>query len=206
MRAVGEIAQEAHCKVLVDEVYREAVFDGTPRSAFHLGPEFVVTSSLTKVYGLSGLRCGWILAEAELAHAFWRLNDLFAVNSPHLVERLAVAAFRVLPAIRERARRLLDANRPFLRAFLEAREDLEVVRAPWGTTAFPRLRSGSVDALVDRLRNRYETTVVPGRFFGAEGHFRIGIGGETAMVREGLQRLGRALDDHHHGTPRLPAT
>lgn len=206
LRAVGEIAREAGCKVLVDEVYREAVFDNTPRSAFHLGPEFVVTSSLTKVYGLSGLRCGWILAEPEIARALWRLNDLFGVNAPHAVERLAVVALQDLGAIRERARRLLTANRPLLRGFLESREDLEVVRAPWGTTVFPRLRRGSVEDLASRLRSAYETSIVPGRFFGAEQHFRIGIGGETSMVREGLLRLGRALDDQHHGTPRLPPT
>ncbi len=94
LRAVGEMALEAGCKVLVDEVYREAIFDNTPRSAFHLGPQFVVTSSLTKVYGLSGLRCGWILAEPELARALWRLNDLFGVNAPHPVERLAVMALQ----------------------------------------------------------------------------------------------------------------
>jgi aspartate/methionine/tyrosine aminotransferase len=206
LRAVGAIAREAGCRVLVDEVYREAVFDNTPRSAFHLGPEFVVTSSLTKVYGLSGLRCGWILAEPELARAFWRLNDLFAAGAPHAVERLAVAALNDLPAIRERARRLLSANRPLLRGFLESRDDLEVVRPPWGTTVFPRLRHGSVEALSDRLRNAYETSIVPGRFFGAEAHFRIGIGGETSMVREGLQRLARALDERQDGTPRPPAT
>ena len=195
LRAVGEVAREAGCKVLVDEVYREAVFDNTPRSAFHLGPEFVVTSSLTKVYGLSGLRCGWILAEPELARALWRLNDLFGVNAPHAVERLAVVALHDLGALRERARRLLTANRPLLRGFLESREDLDVVRAPWGTTAFPRLRGGSVEDLAARLRSEYETSIVPGRFFGAEQHFRIGIGGQTSMVREGLLRLGRALDD-----------
>ena len=206
LRSVGEIAREAGCKVLVNEAYREAVFDNTPRSAFHLGPEFVVTSSLTKVYGLSGLRCGWILAEPALARAFWRLNDLFGVNAPHAVERLAVVALRDLGAIRERARRLLTANRPLLRGFLESREDLEVVRAPWGTTVFPRLRRGSVEDLAARLRSAYETSIVPGRFFGAEQHFRIGIGGETSMVREGLLRLARALDEQHHGTPRLPQT
>jgi aspartate/methionine/tyrosine aminotransferase len=206
LRAVGEIAVEAGCRVLVDEVYREAVFDATPRSAFHLGPQFVVSSSLTKVYGLSGLRCGWILAEPDLARAFWRLNDLFGVNAPHPVERLAVIALQDLGPIRERARGLLSLNRPLLRVFLESRDDLEVVRTPWGTTAFPRLRRGSVEDLVARLRGAYETSIVPGRFFGAEQHFRIGIGGETSMVREGLLRLGRALDDQHDGTPRLPPT
>jgi aspartate/methionine/tyrosine aminotransferase len=206
LRAVGEVARGAGCKVLVDEVYREAVFDNTPPSAFHLGPEFVVTSSLTKVYGLSGLRCGWILAEPELARALWRLNDLFGVTAPHAVERLAVIALRDLGTIRERARRLLSANRPLLRGFLESRDDLEVVRAPWGTTVFPRLRDGSVEDLAARLRSAYETSIVPGRFFGAERHFRIGIGGETSMVREGLLRLARALDDQHRGTQRVPPT
>ena len=51
-----------------------------PRSSVHLGPEFVATNSLTKVYGLSGLRCGWILSGPELAERIWRLNDLFVVN------------------------------------------------------------------------------------------------------------------------------
>ena len=206
LRAVGEIARAAGSKVLVDEVYREAVFDNTPRSAFHLGPEFVATSSLTKVYGLSGLRCGWILAEPDLARALWRLNDLFGVNAPHAVERLSVVALQDLASTRERAVRLLTANRRLLRGFLESRDDLEVVRTPWGTTVFPRLRDGSVEDLAARLRSGYETSIVPGRFFGAAQHFRIGIGGETSMVREGLLRLARALDDHHHGRPRLPAT
>jgi aspartate/methionine/tyrosine aminotransferase len=206
LRAVGAVAREAGCKVLVDEVYREAVFDNAPRTAFHLGPEFVVTSSLTKVYGLSGLRCGWILAEPDLARALWRLNDLFASNAPHAAERLAVVALAALPAIRERARRLLAANRPLLRGFLDSREELEAVRTPWGTTAFPRLRDGSVEDLAARLHAVYETSIVPGRFFGAPRHFRIGVGGETSMVREGLHRLARALDDQHHGTPRLPPT
>src|SRR5262249_51697677 len=56
---VGEIARSVGALVLVDEVYLDADYQGTPRTSFHLGPEFVVTSSLTKVYGVSGLRCGW---------------------------------------------------------------------------------------------------------------------------------------------------
>jgi len=71
LQRVGEIARGAGARVLVDEVYLEAVCAQAPRlairSSFHIGKEFVVTGSLTKAYGLSGLRCGWILAEPELA-------------------------------------------------------------------------------------------------------------------------------------------
>jgi aspartate/methionine/tyrosine aminotransferase len=195
LQALAGVAEEAGAWLLVDEVYLEAVFDEPVRSAFHLGPGVLVTSSLTKVYGLSGLRCGWILAPADLAHDLWRLNDLFGATAPHIPAQLAVIAFAHLPALRERARRILDANRPLLDAFLEGREDLAFVGTPWGTTSFPRLRDGRVDELVARLRDAYDTSVVPGRFFGSAQHFRVGIGGDTESLREGLVRLGRALDD-----------
>ena len=195
LRAVQDVAREAKCRVLVDEVYLEAAFEDAPPSSFHLGPEFVVTSSLTKVYGLSGLRCGWILADPDLARALWRLNDLFGVNAPHAAESLALIALADLEDIKERARRVLSANRPLLEGFLGARDDLDVVRTRYGTTSFPRLRRGSVDELCTRLRARYETSVVPGRFFGAPGHIRVGIGGDTSMVKEGLGRLAQALDE-----------
>jgi aspartate/methionine/tyrosine aminotransferase len=196
LRALGALAREARARVLVDEVYLEALFEEAPPTALLLGPEFLVTSSLTKVYGLSGLRCGWILAAPALALELWRLQDIFAASAPHAAERLSVIALQHLPQLRERARAILAANRPHLEAFLDARDDLDVVRTSHGTTSFPRLRHVPVDAFCAHLREKYETTVVPGRFFGAPEHVRIGITStDTDMVREGLARVGQALDD-----------
>src|SRR5439155_1469164 len=81
---------------LVDEVYLEAMFENAPKSALSLGREFVAASSLTKGYGLSGLRCGWILAEAELAEKIRRLDDIFAASAPNVMERLSVLAIKKL--------------------------------------------------------------------------------------------------------------
>jgi aspartate/methionine/tyrosine aminotransferase len=64
-----------------------------------------------------------------------------------------------------------------------------------GTVSFPRLRAGGADALCALLHDRYDAAVVPGSFFGAPGHVRIGLGVEPATFAEGLARLGRALDD-----------
>src|SRR5205085_8584350 len=86
IREIGEIARRAGARVLVDEVYLDAAFEKAPRSAAHLGDHFIVTSSLTKVYGLSGLRCGWIIGDPKLATAMWRLNDLFGVIPAHMAE------------------------------------------------------------------------------------------------------------------------
>src|SRR5712692_9177964 len=80
--ALGDTALSAKARVMVGEVYLDAMFEQTPRSAFHLGSQFVVTNSLTKVYGLSGLRCGWILAEPGFAKTIWRLNYLMMNHPP----------------------------------------------------------------------------------------------------------------------------
>ena len=169
------------------------MYTGTPKPSFHLGPEFVVTSSLTKVYGLSGLRCGWILAEPDLARAMWRLNDLFASIPAHPAELLSVVALENLEQIRERARKIVEADRAALQQFLDSQERVSTPRTSFGTTAILRLTKGDVEDFLSRLRTEYETSAVPGRFFGLPNHFRIGMGVDSEMFREGLQRIGQAL-------------
>src|SRR5215467_3806484 len=156
------MARRVGAKVLVDEVYLDAAFDLAPRTAFHLGEEFVTTTSLTKVYGLSGLRCGWIIAEPELARRMWKLNDLFGVIPAHAAERLSVIALAHLDRIRAKSKALLDTNRDAANRFLDSCQGLTATRQEWGTTVFPRLVRGSVESLCTLMRDKYETTVVPG--------------------------------------------
>jgi aspartate/methionine/tyrosine aminotransferase len=195
LRRVQEVARGVGARVLVDEVYLEALFDEAPRSAFHLGEEFIVTSSLTKVYGLGGLRCGWVLARPELAERLWHLNDLFGVIPAHPAERLSCVALEHLDRIAARARKLLEANGQLLNAFFASRDDLDWLPHRFGTVSFPRLKEGSADALCALLAGKYETSVVPGRYFEMPRHFRVGLGGDTDAFRAGLDRLGRALDE-----------
>jgi aspartate/methionine/tyrosine aminotransferase len=195
LREVGDLSQRVNARVLVDEVYLESMFDRRPPTALHLGPQFITTSSLTKAFGLSGLRCGWILAEPELVRKIWLLNDLFGVNAAHPAERLSVYAFDQLPRIAAKAGARLKANRMLLNEFLDTRGDLETVRTDSGTIMFPRLREGSSEGLCRLLREKYETSVVPGSYFEMQSHFRIGLGGSTEVLIEGLERLGKALDE-----------
>jgi len=196
LREIGDIARGVGALVLVDEVYLDAVYEGTPRTSFHLGPEFVVTSSLTKVYGVSGLRCGWILAHAELAGKMRHLNDLYSATPVHPGEFLSVAAFKYLDLLRERARRVMETDRKLLRDFLAHQTALSAVWTDWGTTSFMRLsrsRGSNADVFLERLCAEFETSAVPGRFFEMPDHFRIGMGVDTEMFAEGLKRIGRAL-------------
>ncbi|HEX2078120.1 MAG TPA: aminotransferase class I/II-fold pyridoxal phosphate-dependent enzyme [Longimicrobium sp.] len=201
LRAVGEVAKEAKARVLVDEVYLDALWEPMPRTAFRLGPHFVATNSLTKVYGLNGLRSGWILAEPELARRLWRMTELFNNHGVHAAELLSMSALRQLDVITLRSRGILDANTAALHAFYAARPDLDAMRHAHGTVSFPRLRRGSVDALCALLEERYETAVVPGRFFEMPDHFRIGLGVKPATFAAGLDRLGTALEELSRAPP-----
>jgi aspartate/methionine/tyrosine aminotransferase len=200
IRTLGKIAEARGARVLVDEVYLETFYGQRPPTAFHLGDQFLVTSSLTKAFGLSGIRCGWVLASAELTHRMWRINDLYAATPVHPAELIGVLAFDNLDRVAARAKKILDANRKSLAAFLDRCSGLEVFQPEHGTTMFPRLRKGSVEELVALLREKYETSVVPGRFFDMPQHFRVGIGGDPEMTRAGLDRLAAALDEYARRT------
>jgi aspartate/methionine/tyrosine aminotransferase len=194
LRALGQLASAAGARVLVDEVYLDSAAP-PQRSAVHLGPEFVCSNSLTKVYGLSGLRCGWILAEPELAERMWRLNDLFGVNQAHQAERLACIAFDHIDEVIGDTPAMLERNRRLFNGFVAFRDDLECAPAEHGITAFPRWSGGDTRRLDDHLHERYETAVVPGHWFEMPEHFRIGFGVQTDHFQQALARLGSALDD-----------
>lgn len=196
--AVAKSAADVGAMVLIDEVYLELLFrDGRAFTAFRPDGNIIVTSSLTKAYGLSGLRCGWILAPAEIAERMRRLNDLFASLPAHIAEQLGVVAFTRLPALRARATEILDENRAAYRDILGGHPALEQTVFDHGTTVFPRVAGGegSGDRLFRTLMDRFETSLVPGRFFGRSEHVRIGLCQRPAVTREGLLRVRAALDE-----------
>jgi len=195
LRKIGQLAGNGGARVLVDEVYLEAMFNSAPPSSISFGPEFVVTSSLTKGYGLSGLRCGWIFAEAQLAGKIRRLDDLFAASGPNVMERLSVLAIKQLPKIAARANSMLETNQKTLRVFFESSDDVEAIQTEFGTTSFPRLPNIDVEKLCALLVEKYETAVVPGRFFESPQHIRIGMCCEPEEFKTGIQRFGAALNE-----------
>ena len=193
--AIAAAADRVGAMVFVDEVYRELTFaDGRATTSFREDGNVVVTSSLTKAYGVSGLRCGWILAPAPLAERMRRLNDLFGVHPPHVAERHERRRLRPAAALarprhghrRRQPRRLpRDPGRPSA-----ARADH--VRP--GRLRLPAPRRERRRRLLPRLTTDYETSVAPGRFFGLADHIRIGLGADPDMTREGLTRVAAALD------------
>lgn len=201
LRELGCLAQKTGACVMVDEVYREMLFEEAPQSSFLLDPErFIVTNSLTKAYGLSGLRCGWVLASPELARRMFRINDLHGATFAHPAELLSVIAFEKLGQIAAHMKSILDINRKLLRDFLASRDELEYFWPEYGTIAFPRIKHGSVKAFSRLLRDEFETSLVPGEFFEDPQRFRVGVGAPTESVREALQQLSRGLERYKVST------
>jgi aspartate/methionine/tyrosine aminotransferase len=186
-------ARDVGAMVLVDEVYLECMY-ARRSSAIHAGNHVICTSSLTKAYGLSGLRCGWILAQPDLARRMWQFKDLIDSGAPHPSEKLSVLAFQRLDVLAGRAKTLIGRNRELLVDFLGCNPQLELAVPEYGTCVFPRIKSAVSEDWFELLHDRYETDVVPGRFFEKPDHFRLGLGGDSSTLAEGLRRLRDALE------------
>lgn len=192
---VGELARSVDAKVIVDEVYLDAL-EGLDRSpAATRDDVFVSVNSLTKSYGLAGLRVGWMIADADTVERALRVRDVVDAVGSIPSETLGVLAFERLDALLERARRVLGPGAALFRDWIASRPELAWVQPRGGAVAFPRLL-GADDAepFVDMAAAEHGVGVTPGRFFGEPAHFRVAVAGEHAVLERGLEALGRALD------------
>jgi hypothetical protein len=195
LRQIGGLAKRVGARVIVDEVYLEMLWEAEPNSAFHIDSDvFLSTNSLTKAYGLSGIRCGWILAAPELVQRILHIHDLHAATNVYPAELLSVIAFEKLGHIAALQKKRLDDNRRLLRECLESQSILQHFWPEHGTVVFPRLRTGNAVGFCERLRREHELSVVPGTFFEDPERVRIGVGGKTDDVRASVEQLTIALN------------
>lgn len=199
LRELTAIAESAGAHLLVDEVYRDAVslaagHVGVPPSATSLDGPIIVTNSLTKSYGLNGLRCGWAVAPAPVAARMRRVRDLVDAVGSAPSDRMSAFAFQHLPVLAARTTRLVTANLALARAFAQAHPELRLAEPPRATVMFPEV-SGVADTteFVADMAARHGVAVAPGRFFDAPTHIRISLAGHTDRLAEGLRRVARAL-------------
>jgi aspartate/methionine/tyrosine aminotransferase len=196
LRAMASMLARVNACLIVDEVYLECLFAGRPESCVHAGPNVLTTNSLTKAYGLDGLRAGWILGPASLIARAGRINDLMTNNSVAPGERMALAAFRRHRDVDRRAHALLDPNLARVKAFFAGESRLRTVMPEGGNVIFPRVPVRiDTERLAAHLVARHSTLVVPGRFFESPRHIRISFGCRPSLLARGLASISRALDE-----------
>jgi hypothetical protein len=209
-------AESAGAWILADEVYAgaEVGTGNTPATPTLWGAtgRVIATASLSKAYGLQGLRLGWLVAPRDLREDLWARKDYTSIAPAALSDFLARAALEP-----ETRRRILERCRAIIRANLGPVNE-------WAA-ATPGLRFRSPDAgaiclfgydgpissleLAERLRTRDSVLVVPGEHFGLDRTFRIGFGSEATKLPEGLSavaaRLGEMIGANGRGTAEAPA-
>lgn len=193
LRELERLARRHDAWVLVDEVYLSGVFDRVVESATTIGGRIVVTSSLTKTYGIGPHRAGWVVAPPAVIERAWEVADYIGVTGSYLGEEAVVRALDVLPALRDRAVRRRAETWPIVRE-IAVKHGLLTIKPAGGFIAWLRLPKGlDADRFAEHLLEQHGTLVVSGAFFGAPQHVRVGYGAPAEIVREGMTRFERAL-------------
>lgn len=200
MDAILEAARSAGAWIVADEVYRGAELDGDAESPTFWGsyPRVLVTSGLSKAYGLPGLRIGWIAGPAREIAALWGYQDYTTLTPSMLSDRLAREALE--PARRAtliaRTRAIVRRQLPIVRDWAAARSDsLAAIPPSAGAIVLVRYRLPIASvALFERLRREESVLITPGAHFGIGRFFRVGYGYDPVTLREGLAHLGGWLD------------
>jgi aspartate/methionine/tyrosine aminotransferase len=197
---IAAIAQRHGSWILADEIYRGAERDGreTP-SMWGRSDRVLITSGLSKAYGLPGLRIGWIVGPPAQIASLWSYHDYTTISPGALSDLLARHALEPHRRTRilVRTRAILNENFPVIAQWLDAHGGLFSYAPPdAGAIVFVRYHHAinSTD-LVTRLREQKSVLIVPGDHFGMDGYLRIGFGDETSYLREGLGRLAALIAD-----------
>ena len=198
MTRICERCEATGTWILADEVYLGAEID-RPRTTSFWGrsERVIVTSGLSKAYGIPGVRIGWLVGPADLVDECWTQHDYLTIGPNKMSDRIARIA--VEPANREkcysRTRDILRHNLPIARQWVSGFGG----RLTWKEPQAGAIGLVKYDApapsldIADRVRTRQSTLIVPGVHVGMEGHLRLWLGGREEFLREGLRRVAEEL-------------
>jgi aspartate/methionine/tyrosine aminotransferase len=197
---IAAIADRYGSWILSDEIYRGAELDGreTP-TMWGRADRALITSGLSKAYGLPGLRIGWIVGPPERIASLWAYHDYTTIAPGALSDALARHALQ--PSRRQqllaRTRGILTRNYPIVAAWLDDRRGLFNYVAPdAGAIVYPQYQHPiNSTELITRLRVEHSVLVCPGDHFAMDHYLRLGFGDETERLRAGLTRLGLGIAD-----------
>ncbi len=190
-RGLNELAERRGLWIHCDETFRDA--DARPLGTWAtMGSRWVTTSTLTKCYGLGGLRLGWICAHEEAMSRCEAVHRGLSAEPSHVSSSLALQLVPHLDALRRRTHEILAANHARWNAMAERRTALACGRAHGLTVwcGFPG--EGRGDAFADWALEHHDVALHPGRFFDDENGVRVTLGGEPGAFAEALDRFERA--------------
>ena len=198
LKDIAAVANRHGIPVVVDEVYGDFV-PAPLRSgpAACIDPCFISVNSLTKVYGLQALRCGWIIAAENNLEKIRPVYSELESGASKIAHGIASLVLEELPVYVQHWQQLLARNLPLVRevsTMLEAQGLIEGAVPHYGCMFFPKLtRVSDTRTFASWLWDRLRIGVAPGEFFGAPGHLRLGYGQRCEELADGLSQFAEAL-------------
>jgi aspartate/methionine/tyrosine aminotransferase len=198
LRHIADLADERGAYVLSDEVYRGLDHPGgppPPPSMRDLTPRGIGVGSLSKAYGLPGLRIGWIAASSDIVARCWGLRDYVSLSPGTLNDRLAQVAIVNRDLVFARNQVIIGANLLRARVWFVANAGLvSWIEPRAGLLSLVKYRADvPSETLADALAREARVMLAPGSAFGFEGYLRLGIGQRPAIFAEGLRRTSAYL-------------
>ena len=201
MDAVVTAADRVGAWLLADEVYSgaERLTDTQTPSFWGRYDKLLANSSLSKAYGLPGLRVGWIIGPPKMVDEAWARHEYTTISVATLSNQLAVIALSpdVRPKLMQRSREYIRRGYPVLEEWMRAHGDMFSIVPPQAAAiAFPRYKLDlNSTTLVERLIHEKGVLVAPGDHFNVDHHLRISFGLEPEYLRGGLDRIHQLFVD-----------
>jgi len=199
LRLLVELAGRSGCYLLVDETYRDLSFGTALPLAASLAPRVISVSSLSKAYGVPGLRIGWLITkDAHLQELFLAAKEQMSicgsVIDEWVAQRILAERSRILEPIRTEMRRRLKV----VSEWIAGEELLEWVPPGGGVVCFPRMRTHSAEraaAFYRQLAQTHGAHVGPGHWFEMpDTYFRLGYGWPASgELESGLEAISQSL-------------
>ena len=196
--AVLDAVESSGAWLLADEVYRGSEHDGVETESFWQShPRAIAVNSLSKAYGLCGLRIGWVVAPQPLLDDLWRRHEYAVISASLPSVFLAERALAKRDALLARQRGLVRDGKALYERWLEDHPRL-VTAQPTAATAlsFPHVAASLPSAQVaEEIRARGSVLVIPGSMMGSEGHVRLTVGFEPEFLGPALDRIAHVLEE-----------
>lgn len=197
--ALIALAESRHCRLLVDETYRDLSFGTRLPAAASLSPAAVSVSSLSKAFGIPGIRIGWLVTrDKALQETFLAAKEQIGICGSVIDEAIARAMLERRDAFLASLLPEMSKRRDIVQAWIDGEPLVDWVRPQGGVVGFPRLNVDAgfdLDRFYARLLEEHGTYVGPGHWFEMpKRFFRVGFGWpKEAELRGGLEAISAAL-------------
>jgi len=201
LKAIADIAEDNDAWLVADEIYRGAELQAEKSPSIHgIYEKTLITSSLSKAYGLPGLRIGWTVCPNEkVAKELWTYSDYTTISPSTASDWLATLALNpeLQAKIEARTREVIGNNWGIMKKWLDSHSDVfEYVAPSAAAICFIKQKTGmSSNDFVTKLRKEKSVLISPGEHFEVPGHLRIGFGTEPKYLEPALARISELLNE-----------